>query len=147
MRERPALPPGWRRGTPPHQPPGTAALHYIRDDVLREDGGVLPRGIGQRFRHRILLQGVEFVCEWIAGAARPRGGEAVVGDPAEEKRAGRFELGVLEGRDLVVPVRERPFVRRLGDTVESDELRNDQLHELSFSSSTNLVRLRVRSLE
>jgi len=88
-------------GLPPY--PAVARLGLERRDLGRnvavaQHRGGTPRGlgVGQGTRHDVLVDVVHPLAEVVMAHARPRGREALVGDPAEQERFGVEQFLVLE---------------------------------------------------
>ena len=78
-------------------------------------------------RHDVLGHRVELVRERVARAGRPRRGEALVGDAAEQHRVGVAQDGVVELAGVVALELAGPQVRVLDDVVERDEAGDGEL--------------------
>ena len=97
-------------------------LRDLAGDVAADHRRVLPRGIGvgERGRDDVLGHAVHLLAEVVGAHRRPRLGEALVGDPAEQLRVGRHQLVVLELVAVLAAVElEHPaaFARRVDDAI------------------------------
>src|SRR5262249_11222189 len=103
-----------------------------RPEVALDDRRV-PLRPAQRSRRDELRHRVHLAAE-LSGLRfhrRPRGGEALVGDAAEDERVARVEVLLLEVGQLIVPVGRRP------GGVLDDAVERDVDGELELSHATN----------
>jgi hypothetical protein len=122
-------------------------LPDLVDDVTRENGGVVPFGVGQGLRDDVLGHDVELVRE-LALVVRPDGSEAVVGDPAEQKgirvhhlvklervafRAAAEGIGPADALEALISA------RRLDDAVEGQVLSDDDSSHLHSPFAVVLI--------
>src|SRR5581483_2784660 len=123
---------------------GALQLGHLRLDVTGDDRGVLPRPFRQRGGHHHLGHGVHLLSVLSGGLlhGRPRGGEALVADPAEQQHVGGPQLLQLPRFPVRGRVAEAPptlgvtlgAAGVLDDPVQRDELGHDELSHADLRS-------------